>query len=117
MNAGYNNFTSYFLFRRRHTWTDFYWLAHGLPLPFRRRSPPPHNFQIAKGMTHVVVSRDFVYFTVNDKKAIDLLNWMQFAHVPDELYFNTLHYNSDVGVPGSYKGKTLKTKYSMGRVI
>jgi hypothetical protein len=92
-------------FSRDHTWTDYYWLRYNLPLPFLRKPPPPHNFRVAKGMSHIMVSRDLVNFTINDKRAHDLLNWVRWVHEPDEIYFNTLHYSPDVGVPGAYQGQ------------
>jgi len=61
---------------------------------------------VAKGSTHIAVTREFVEFTVNDFRANDLLYWMRDIKVPDEHFFQTLSHNPQMGIPGSYIGKS-----------
>ena len=51
---------------------------------------PPHNLTVYKGMKNVVITREFAAFCLYDPLAIDLFNWLAFAEVPDELFFQTL---------------------------
>ena len=65
----------------------------------------PHGFDIAKGSTHMAVTREFVEFAVNDSRAQDLLDWMKDIKVPDEHFFQTLNHNPQMNIPGAYLGQ------------
>ena len=65
----------------------------------------PHGFNIAKGSTHMAVTREFVEFAVHDPRAQDLLHWMSDIKVPDEHFFQTLNHNPQMNIPGSYLGQ------------
>jgi len=92
-------------FTHRHffpDWFQFSWIEHEQRGP--RKEPAPHGFDIAKGSTHVAVTREFVEFTVNDSRAQDLLDWMKDIKVPDEHFFQTLNHNPQMNIPGAFKG-------------
>ncbi|KAK6172748.1 hypothetical protein SNE40_016345 [Patella caerulea] len=71
---------------------------------------PPHNIRPVKGSVHIVVNRDFVDYVLNNKTAIDFLEWVKNVDVPDETYFSSLNHNPHLGIPGSYKGIPETTK-------
>jgi len=71
----------------------------------RKSSPVPHGFDVAKGSTHMAVTRDFVQYAVSDSKARDLLYWMRDIKIPDEHYFQTLSHNPHMNVPGAFIGQ------------
>ncbi|XP_061447785.1 N-acetyllactosaminide beta-1,6-N-acetylglucosaminyl-transferase isoform X2 [Rhineura floridana] len=64
-----------------------------------RKSPPPHNLTIYFGSAYIALTRPFVEFLFNDKRALDLLEWSKDTYSPDEHYWVTL--NRIPGVPGS----------------
>ena len=64
----------------------------------------PHEFDVAKGSTHMAVTREFVEYAVSDPKARDLLYWMRDIKVPDEHYFQTLSHSPHMDIPGSFIG-------------
>jgi len=65
----------------------------------------PHGFSVAKGATHMAVTREFVEFAVHDHRAQDLLQWMSDIKVPDEHFFQTLNHNPQMNIPGSFLGQ------------
>jgi len=83
-------------------WFQFSWIEHEQRGP--PKEPVPHGFDVAKGMTHMAVTRAFVEFAVNDRRAQDLLYWMRDIKVPDEHFFQTLNHNPQMNIPGSFKG-------------
>ncbi|XP_045206284.1 beta-1,3-galactosyl-O-glycosyl-glycoprotein beta-1,6-N-acetylglucosaminyltransferase-like [Mercenaria mercenaria] len=69
-----------------------------------RAPSPPHGIIPTKGAVHVAVSRGFVDYVLNDKRAHDLLKWTKLTKIPDETFFPTLNHNPHLGVPGAYTG-------------
>ncbi|XP_006972853.1 N-acetyllactosaminide beta-1,6-N-acetylglucosaminyl-transferase [Peromyscus maniculatus bairdii] len=63
------------------------------------KTPPPHQLTIYFGTAYVALTRDFVRFIMNDKRAIDLLEWSKDTYSPDEHFWVTL--NRIPGVPGA----------------
>lgn len=63
------------------------------------KTPPPHKLVIYFGTAYVALTRDFVNFILNDKRAIDLLEWSKDTYSPDEHFWVTL--NRIPGVPGA----------------
>lgn len=90
-------------YRRPIQWTDYSWRNEKWRTN-RRKSPPPHNFLLVKGSSHIVANRKFAEYAINDQRANDLLKWMRDIRVPDEHFFQTLNHNPQHDVPGSYKG-------------
>ncbi|XP_045204870.2 beta-1,3-galactosyl-O-glycosyl-glycoprotein beta-1,6-N-acetylglucosaminyltransferase-like [Mercenaria mercenaria] len=75
------------------------------------KAGPPHGIQVAKGALHIAVNRGFVDYSLHDKRARDILAWMNVScWIPDEVYFSTLNHNPHLGVPGSYKGHPETTR-------
>ncbi|KAM9199610.1 N-acetyllactosaminide beta-1,6-N-acetylglucosaminyl-transferase [Mergus octosetaceus] len=66
---------------------------------FVHKAPPPHNLTIYFGSAYIAVTRPFVKFVLQDRRAIDLLAWSQDTYSPDEHFWVTL--NRIPGVPGS----------------
>ena len=62
------------------------------------------NITFYKGSTHIIATRSFINFTINDPVAKQLLKLVKTATLPEELYFNTLQYNPHLGAPGSFSG-------------
>ena len=69
---------------------------------------PPHNITLYKGEYHVVLSRSFVDYVLENNTAKDFLKWLKTTGHPDETYFNTLVHNPQLGVPGIPKGNQAK---------
>ena len=69
------------------------------------KDPAPHGFDVAKGSTHMAVTREFLEFALSDSRAQDLLYWMRDIRVPDEHFFQTLNHNPQMDIPGSFLGQ------------
>lgn len=69
------------------------------------KDSPPYNVSIVKGSAYGVFSRAFVEFVTENRIARELLDWFRDVYSPDEYYWATLNYNSQIGAPGTYKGK------------
>ncbi|XP_014349019.1 N-acetyllactosaminide beta-1,6-N-acetylglucosaminyl-transferase [Latimeria chalumnae] len=65
----------------------------------KKKTPAPHNITIYFGSAYYAVTREFVKFVLEDKRAIDLLEWSRDTYSPDEHYWVTLNRIPDV--PGS----------------
>ncbi|XP_006891661.1 PREDICTED: N-acetyllactosaminide beta-1,6-N-acetylglucosaminyl-transferase, isoform C [Elephantulus edwardii] len=63
------------------------------------KTSPPHQMTIYFGTAYVALTREFVNFVFNDKRAIDLLQWSKDTYSPDEHFWVTLNRIPDV--PGS----------------
>ncbi|KAM6186426.1 N-acetyllactosaminide beta-1,6-N-acetylglucosaminyl-transferase isoform 1-T1 [Rhynchocyon petersi] len=63
------------------------------------KTSPPHQMTIYFGTAYVALTREFVNFVFNDKRAIDLLQWSKDTYSPDEHFWVTL--NRIPNVPGS----------------
>ncbi|XP_054840456.1 N-acetyllactosaminide beta-1,6-N-acetylglucosaminyl-transferase isoform X1 [Eublepharis macularius] len=63
------------------------------------KRPPPHNLTIYFGSAYVALTRPFVEFLFQDRRALDLLEWSKDTYSPDEHFWVTL--NRIPGVPGS----------------
>ncbi|ELT88514.1 hypothetical protein CAPTEDRAFT_121732, partial [Capitella teleta] len=90
------------LHKRPILWTKYVWRTENWRTSVEK-GPVPHNFLIAKGSTHVAVTRDFIDYALNDPRAQDLLEWMKDIRAPDEHFFPTLNHNPHLNVPGAYK--------------
>jgi len=87
-------------------WFQFAWNEHDKR--GKRKGPIPHGFNVAKGSTHMAVTREFVQFAVNDSRARDLLYYMRNIKVPDEHFFQTLNHNPQMDIPGAYIGQYIQ---------
>ncbi|XP_061410268.1 N-acetyllactosaminide beta-1,6-N-acetylglucosaminyl-transferase [Lethenteron reissneri] len=81
------------------------------------KGPPPHGINLCFGTAYYAVTREFVQYVLDDKKAQDLLEWSQETFSPDEHYFVTL--NSLPDAPGantvpSWRGNTRAVKWRDG---
>jgi len=56
------------------------------------KDPAPYGFNVAKGSTHMAVTRAFVEFAVSDARALGLLDWMSDIRVPDDQPQSTDEY-------------------------
>uniref|UniRef100_A0A9L0TAQ2 Glucosaminyl (N-acetyl) transferase 2 (I blood group) n=1 Tax=Equus caballus TaxID=9796 RepID=A0A9L0TAQ2_HORSE len=63
------------------------------------KTSPPHQLTIYFGTAYVALTREFVNFVFQDKRAIDLLRWSKDTYSPDEHFWVTLNRIPDV--PGS----------------
>uniref|UniRef100_H2ZU19 Glucosaminyl (N-acetyl) transferase 2 (I blood group) n=1 Tax=Latimeria chalumnae TaxID=7897 RepID=H2ZU19_LATCH len=57
----------------------------------KKKTPAPHNITIYFGSAYYAVTREFVKFVLEDKRAIDLLEWSRDTYSPDEHYWVTLN--------------------------
>lgn len=48
------------------------------------KMPTPHGYRLVKGYAYVVLSRGFVEYALNNRKAVDLLQWGRDTWSPDE---------------------------------
>ena len=76
----------------------------GNPERTANRPPPPSKIRITKGSVHILASRGFVDYMINNETAIKFLAWVKTTIIPDETFFSTLNYNPHLKVPGSYLG-------------
>ncbi|XP_029649955.1 beta-1,3-galactosyl-O-glycosyl-glycoprotein beta-1,6-N-acetylglucosaminyltransferase isoform X2 [Octopus sinensis] len=67
-----------------------------------KQKPVPHNITLAKGSHYVAVTRDFINYTVNNRIAQDLINWLRNTTIPDESVYPTIFYNTHIGSPHPY---------------
>lgn len=65
----------------------------------------PHGIKVTKGSVHITACRGFVDYILHNSTAIEFREWIKTIPVPDELFFSSLNFNPQLGVPGSYKGK------------
>nr|XP_038030023.1 N-acetyllactosaminide beta-1,6-N-acetylglucosaminyl-transferase-like [Anas platyrhynchos] len=67
------------------------WGAAATPRHRSHQAPPPHNLTIYFGSAYIAVTRPFVKFVLQDRRAIDLLAWSQDTYSPDEHFWVTLN--------------------------
>lgn len=72
---------------------------------FADKMPPPVNVTITKGSVHIVATRAYVDYVINNEAADKFLNWVKDTSIPDETFFTSLNHSPQLGVPGSYLGK------------
>ncbi|XP_002732210.1 N-acetyllactosaminide beta-1,6-N-acetylglucosaminyl-transferase-like [Saccoglossus kowalevskii] len=72
--------------------------------PSKFKEAPPSNITVYKGEFHVLLTREFVNFTLNDKLAKEFFSWLSDTKCPDEHFFSSL--NRLAGVAGGYPGDT-----------
>ncbi|XP_076467544.1 beta-1,3-galactosyl-O-glycosyl-glycoprotein beta-1,6-N-acetylglucosaminyltransferase 3-like isoform X6 [Babylonia areolata] len=70
--------------------------------------PAPHNITIYKGNNQIAASRAFVDYVLHEPLVQDFLLWLNNTVIPDELFYNSLHYNSHLKAPGRYQGNATK---------
>jgi len=71
---------------------------------FEGKLPEPHNITIMKGSVHIVVVRGFVEYAINNRTAVEFLDWVKDTGIPDETFFTSLNHNPHLQVPGAYLG-------------
>lgn len=71
----------------------------------RKNPPPPHHIRVTHGAVHVIATRAFVEFAINNQTAKDFQKWLNSTFIPDELYFSSLNSSPELNVPGAYKGR------------
>jgi len=71
---------------------------------FAGKLPAPHNINITKGSVHIVVVRAFVEYAIQNRTAVEFLDWVKNTYIPDETFFTSLNHNPRLKVPGSYLG-------------
>ncbi|XP_068959563.1 N-acetyllactosaminide beta-1,6-N-acetylglucosaminyl-transferase-like [Petaurus breviceps papuanus] len=57
------------------------------------KTPAPHNLTIHFGSAYVALTREFVDFVLQDRRAIDLFEWSKDTFSPDEHFWVTLNRN------------------------
>jgi len=67
--------------------------------------PLPVNLTVTKGAVHIIATRAFVDYAINNETAIKFLAWVSKTGDPDETFFSTLNHNPQLGVPGAYTGE------------
>lgn len=64
----------------------------------------PPSVKPYKGSLHITVNRQFVEYATSNKTATQLLKWLVGTKIPDESFFSTLNFNSNLGITGSFQG-------------
>jgi beta-1,3-galactosyl-O-glycosyl-glycoprotein beta-1,6-N-acetylglucosaminyltransferase/N-acetyllactosaminide beta-1,6-N-acetylglucosaminyltransferase len=91
-----------FKFRHRYIHKTHSWVSIG-----RQHSRLPHNAAMVKGSTYGIFSRSFVRFAIHDKKAKDILDYLEDVKSPDEYYWAILNHNKVLQAPGQFTGEIL----------
>ncbi|VDH97853.1 beta-1,3-galactosyl-O-glycosyl-glycoprotein beta-1,6-N-acetylglucosaminyltransferase-like [Mytilus galloprovincialis] len=68
----------------------------------------PPSVKPYKGSLHITVNRQFVEYATSNKTATQLLKWLVGTKIPDESFFSTLNFNSNLGITGSFQGELTK---------
>ena len=71
------------------------------------KEPNPWNLTFYKGELHGLFSRKMVEFIIENKLALDYLDWCWDTGHPTEHLWNTLNYNQHVKAPGGYQGRAV----------
>jgi len=71
---------------------------------FEGKLPAPYDINVTKGSVHIVAVRDFVEYVIQNRTAIEFLDWVKDTYIPDETFFSSLNHNPNLRVPGSYLG-------------
>jgi hypothetical protein len=74
-------------------------------LRFAEAEELPVNVTLTKGSVHIVASRAYVDYVINNDAAKQFLQWTRRTQVPDETYFSSLNHSPQLKVPGSYLGE------------
>ena len=72
-----------------------------------RKDPPPHGIKLTKGALYVLACRGYVEYVINSEVAQSFLAWVKDTVVPDETFFTSLNYNPQLGIPGSFTGRSI----------
>lgn len=71
-----------------------------------KKEDPPHGFKIFKGYSSYLISWEFAKYAIFDQKAQDFLKWTQNTYSPDEIFWSTLHFNTNFFSSHGLKCKT-----------
>jgi ABC-type molybdate transport system substrate-binding protein len=55
-----------------------------------KKSPPPFNLTIYKGVKNIILSRHFAEFVINDPVAKIFRDWTKDMSIPDEHFIHSL---------------------------
>ena len=89
-------------FRHRYIHKNNSWVSIGT-----QNSSLPHNASMVKGSAYGIFSRSLVRFVIHDKKAKDILDYLEDSQSPDEYYWAILNHNKVLQAPGHYTGEIL----------
>ncbi|KAK3105145.1 hypothetical protein FSP39_018142 [Pinctada imbricata] len=64
----------------------------------------PDGIVPVKGAVHITVNRGFVEYVVKSPVAERFKKWVKNVEFPDEVFFSSLNHNSQLQIPGSYRG-------------
>ena len=56
----------------------------------------------------MILSREFVHFAIYNDTAVKFYKWLQDAGHGDEIFYNSLQYSPQLGVPGAYTSRCKK---------
>ncbi|RNA37404.1 beta-1-3-galactosyl-O-glycosyl-glyco beta-1-6-N-acetylglucosaminyltransferase-like [Brachionus plicatilis] len=73
----------------------------------RNKSAAPHGYVITYGFSTYVISKNFAKYVIFDRRAQDLLEWVRTTWAPDEIYWSTLQYNTQIYAEHGFLAKTL----------
>lgn len=91
-----------FKFRHRYIHKNNSWVSIGT-----QNNSLPHNAAMVKGSAYGIFSRSFVRFVIHDKKAKDILDYLEDVKSPDEYYWAILNHNTVLQAPGKFTGEIL----------
>jgi hypothetical protein len=89
-------------FRHRYIHKNHSWVSIGT-----QNSSLPHNAAMVKGSAYGIFSRSFIRFVIHDKRAKDILDYLEDVKSPDEYYWAILNHNKVLQVPGQFTGEIL----------
>ena len=85
--------------RIKYVFQDNVWTTDKLKTPFQ------HNMTMVKGSVHVLLSKAFVDFVVQNPLAREFRTWCRDTAHGSEHFYNSLQYSPQLDVPGSYTSK------------
>jgi len=93
--------------RVSYRWTHRWSKTYQQTIFYNTFTPKPRfhvNLTYFKGAVHALLSRRMVEYVVESDVARSYLEWCWDTGHPSEHYWNTLHYNEQLAVPGGYRG-------------
>lgn len=74
------------------------------------------NMTFFKGPVHIMASRSFMKFLLNDPTVVRFTHWLNNTWIPDETLFATLNFNPALGTPGAYRGSMYDAEGKLKRI-
>ncbi|CAF0750780.1 unnamed protein product [Brachionus calyciflorus] len=77
----------------------------------------PHGIKLAKGSAYFIASRNFLSNIFNNSKILNFLKWLKNTYSPDETFWATLEYNTELFNSSSFRDSQEKFLPDLARYI